>query len=182
VRLAVPIRTKDLVLHSLDAAHARGPYAAWMQDDEVVRYLEIRFAPPDVPALEQFIARTNDSADNLLLGLFPASEPERHIGNIKLGPIDRRHACASIGVLIGAKSYWGKGLATQAVAAVAEYGFTACGLERVEAGFYAENVASQRAFKHAGFVEEGRRMRARRSGDTRTDEIVMGRLRDPQSA
>ena len=40
------------------------------------------------------------------------------------------------------------------MAAVAELGFSDFGLERVEAGFYADNVASQRAFKRAGFVEE----------------------------
>ena len=181
MRLTTPIRTKDLILRSLDASHARGPYAAWMRDEEITRYLEIRFAPPDEIALEQFITRMNDSADNLLVGLFPVDAVDRHIGNIKLGPIDCRHACASIGVLIGAKEYWGRGFAAQAVAAIADHGFGACGLERVEAGFYAENVASQRAFKRAGFVEEGRRIRARRSGDTRTDEIVMGRLRDPHA-
>ncbi len=182
VLLAAPLKTADLILRSLDASHARGPYATWMHDDDVTRYLEVRFAPPDAAALELFIGRMNDSADNLLLGLFPAGDPRRHIGNIKLGPIDPRHAVAAIGVLIGAREFWGRGLATQAVTAVAEYGFESCGLERVEAGFYAENAASQRAFRRAGFVEEGRRFRARRSGDARTDEIVMGRLRDPRPA
>jgi [ribosomal protein S5]-alanine N-acetyltransferase len=182
VLLATPIKTADLILRSLDVRHASGPDAAWMRDEDVTRYLEVRFSRPDKAALELFIRRMNDSTDNLLLGLFPASDPQRHVGNIKLGPIDPRHAVASIGVLIGAKEFWGRGFATQAVAAVAEYGFDSCGLERVEAGFYAENAASQRAFKRAGFVEEGRRFRARRSGDARTDEIVMGRLRDPLSA
>ena len=180
--LASPIRTAGLLLRSLDIGHAGGPYAAWMHDEQVTRFLEVRFEPPDRSALEQFIRRMNDSPDNLLLGLFPATDPQRHIGNIKLGPIDPRHAVAAIGVLIGAKEYWGRGLAGEAVAAVAEYGFANCRLERVEAGFYAENEASQRAFKRAGFIEEGRRLRARRSGDARTDEIIMGRLREPHSA
>jgi [ribosomal protein S5]-alanine N-acetyltransferase len=182
VLLATPIRTAGLVLRSLDVSHAGGPYAAWMRDEDVTRYLEVRFAPPDRSALEEFIRRMNESTDNLLLGLFPAADPQRHIGNIKLGPIDPRHSVAAIGVLIGAKEYWGKGLAGEAVAAVAEYGFASYDLERVEAGFYAENEASQRAFKRAGFVEEGRRFRARRSGDARTDEIIMGRLREQHSA
>jgi RimJ/RimL family protein N-acetyltransferase len=153
-----------------------------MRDDDVTRYLEVRFAPPDAASLELFIKRMNDSTDNLLLGLFPQGEADRHIGNIKLGPIDSRHAVAAIGILIGAKDYWGRGIAGEAVAAVAELGFNDFGLERVEAGFYAENVASQRAFKRAGFAEEGRRRSARRSGGARTDEIVMGRLRDAHRA
>ena len=153
-----------------------------MRDDDVTRYLEVRFAPPDAAALELFIKRMNDSTDNLLLGLFPSADAERHIGNIKLGPIDSRHAVAAIGVLIGDKDYWGRGFAAESVAAVAELGFSDFGLERVEAGFYADNVASQRAFKRAGFVEEGRLIAARRLGDTRTVEILMARLRAPHPA
>jgi [ribosomal protein S5]-alanine N-acetyltransferase len=149
-----------------------------MRDEDVTHYLEVRFAPPDAAALEAFIRKMNGSDDNLLLGLFPKRDPKRHIGNIKLGPIDRRHASAAIGIVIGAKEFWGKGLASQAVAAVAEYGFAALGLDRVEAGFYADNLASQAAFRHAGFVAEGSRLAARRCGGTRTDEIIMGRLRD----
>jgi RimJ/RimL family protein N-acetyltransferase len=182
VLLAAPLETRDLILHSLDLRHANGPYAAWMADDDVTRYLEVRFAPPDAKALEAYIGSMNYSADNLLLGLFPKGDPQRHIGNVKLGPIDPRHASGVIGILIGAKEFWGKGLAGQAVAAVADYGFAALGLERLEAGFYADNLASQRAFLRAGFVQEGRRLGARRCGGTRADEIIMGRLRDPHRA
>jgi [ribosomal protein S5]-alanine N-acetyltransferase len=175
-----PIETKGLILRSLDGGHAHGPYADWMRDPEVTRFLEVRFAPPDEAALAAFIARMNDSDDNLLLGLFPGAEPQRHIGNIKLGPIDERHKAAPIGIAIGVKECWGRGFATQAVAAMSEYAFDVLGLERLEAGFYAGNEASQRAFTRAGFVEEGRRRGGRLLDGVRTDEILMGRLRNSQ--
>jgi RimJ/RimL family protein N-acetyltransferase len=177
VLVATALSTEDLILRSLDVHHASGPYSAWVRDADVTRHLEVRFSPPDVAALERFIRAMNESDDNLLLGLFPADDPKRHIGNIKLGPIDRRHACAAIGILIGEKAYWGRGLAGQAVAAVATHAFATLGLERVEAGFYAGNVASQRAFRRAGFVQEGRRVGARSFEGGRTDEIIMGLLR-----
>ena len=66
-----PIETDDLILRSLDVGYAHGPYAAWMRDAEVTRFLEVRFAPPDEVALAAFIVRMNGSDDNLLLGLFP---------------------------------------------------------------------------------------------------------------
>src|SRR5262249_14356527 len=151
-----------------EASDARGGYAAWMRDPEVTRYLEVRFDPPDAARLETFIATMNASADNLLLGLFPRSAPQRHIGNIKLGPIDRRHKVAALGIAIGERDFWGRGLATQAVAAVSDHALAALGLERVEAGFYADNVASQRAYLRAGFVEEGRQRGARLCDGKRT--------------
>jgi RimJ/RimL family protein N-acetyltransferase len=69
------------------------------------------------------------------------------------------------------------GYATQAVAAVSAYAFDVLGLDRLEAGFYADNETSQRAFKRAGFVEEGRRRGARICDGARMDEVLMGRLR-----
>ena len=176
--LDTPIETKDLILRSLEAGHAQGPYAAWMRDPGVTRFLEVRFAPPNEVALAAFIIRMNGSDDNLLLGLFPREEPQRHIGNIKLGPIDKRHKSASIGIAIGAKDCWGRGYASQAVAALSEHAFAVLGLERLEAGFYADNETSQRAFKRAGFVEEGCRRGGRILDGMRMDEILMGRLRE----
>ena len=175
--LSKPIETADLILRSLDESLARGSYAAWMRDPAVIRYLEVRFAPPGETRLETFIATMNASDDNLLLGIFPRAEPKRHIGNIKLGPIDRRHKTAPLGIAIGERGYWGRGLATQAIAAVSDHALSALGLDRVEAGFYADNLASQRAFLRAGFAEEGRRRAARAFEGARTDEVLMGKIR-----
>lgn len=175
--LKTPIETKELILRSLDPSAAHGPYAAWIRNPEVTRYLEVRFAAPDERALEAYVERMNSSEDNLLLGLFPKAEPQQHIGNVKLGPVDRRHGVAAIGIMIGATEFWGRGLAGQAVAATSDYAFGVLGLARVEASFYAANLSSQRAFRRAGFVEEGRRRGARLCDSVRTDEVLMGRLR-----
>ena len=174
--LGKSIETADLILRSLDTRLALGSYAAWMRDPAVTRYLEVRFAPPDESALAAFIERMNASDDSLLLGIFPRAEAHRHVGNIKLGPIDRRHKSAALGIALGERECWGRGFATQAIAAVSAHAFATLGLERLEAGFYADNVASQRAFLRAGFVEEGRRLGARLCEGARTDEVLMGRL------
>lgn len=174
--LETPIETPDLILRSLDVSHARGPYAAWMRDPAVNRFLEVRFHPPEPAELEAYIAKTNASTGQLLLGLFLKAEPQRHIGNIKLGPISVHHRAAAVGIAIGAVGLWGRGLATQAISALADYAFGTLRLDRLEAGFYAANEASQRAFRRAGFVDEGRRRGARLCDGVRIDEIIMGRL------
>ena len=61
---------------------------------------------------------------------------------------------------------------------MSDYAFTTLGLHRVEAGFYGNNQASQRAFCSAGFVEDGRRRERRLFEGIRVDEVIMGRLRD----
>lgn len=177
MRVSAPLGTPDLLLRSLDPAAARGAYACWIRDPQVTRYLEVRLSAPNEAALEAYIGRMNASPDHLLLGIFLRSEPQRHIGNIKLGPIDLRHRSAPVGIAIGARELWGKGLASQAIRALAEHAFETLGLERLEAGVYAPNEASVRAFERAGFELEGRRRGARLFEGVRTDELVMGRLR-----
>jgi ribosomal-protein-alanine N-acetyltransferase len=49
-----------------------------------------------------------------------------------------------------AKSYWGKGLATEAAAAVMKYGFVQLRLERIVAVAYPENIPSQVIMKKLG--------------------------------
>jgi ribosomal-protein-alanine N-acetyltransferase len=173
-----PLETRDLILRPLEVGHAHGPYAAWLHDAEVSQFLETRFNPPDEAALEAYIVSMNASPDNLLLGMFLRTGQETHVGNIKIGPIDWCHHTASIGILI-AREHWGKGFAVQSIEALSNHAFTELDLERLDAGCYAANKGSRRAFLKAGFVEEGcRRSARRRGGDgARMDEILMGRLR-----
>lgn len=52
-------------------------------------------------------------------------------------------------------SFQGKGLMTQAVKMVCEYGFRVLHLHRIEAGVMPSNIASQRVLEKNGFIREG---------------------------
>ena len=172
--LETPLQRPDLVLRTLDGSHAGGAYLAWMNDPEIMAYTESRFASHDAASLEAFIAVMNESPANLLLGLFDRSD-DTHIGNIKLGPIEREHQRAWIGIVIGDRTRWGRGLAAQAIDAVARHGLETLGLRRVLAGIYADNAGSLRAFAKAGFAEIARIPGHSRSGEAFIDDIIVAR-------
>lgn len=54
------------------------------------------------------------------------------------------------------RSHWGRGLATEAVAGMLEYGWRAFGIERVMATTAPENHASHRVLEKCGFVRAER--------------------------
>lgn len=54
-----------------------------------------------------------------------------------------------------AKPYWGKGIMTQALSVLIEYGSNVRGICRFEAPVYADNIASQKVLLKCGFKEEG---------------------------
>lgn len=165
-----------ILLRTLQPDDATLTYLGWLSDPEINAYLEVRFSPPNsVDALASFIAASNASLDTVLLGIF-IQENQRHIGNIKLGPIDWNHLVADIGFLIGDKRQWGRGYASQAISLMGDYAFFHLGLAKLTAGCYSGNEGSRRALLKAGFLEEGRRMSQWFVSGSREDGILMGRV------
>lgn len=127
-------------------------YLAWLNDPEINRFLETRWREQTMESIRDFVASMLASEDSYLFAIL---EGERHVGNIKLGPVHARHAYADVSYFIGARGAWGRGLATDAIKLATKIGFQRLGLHRVQAGLYASNIGSARALEKAGFVREG---------------------------
>jgi RimJ/RimL family protein N-acetyltransferase len=131
-------------------------YMAWLEDPQVKRYLETRFATQTLQSVRDFVAAVNASDDEHLHGMF-LRDGGAHIGNIKVGPVKRRHGLADISLLVGERACWGQGYATEAIVAASTHAFGALGVRKLSAGIYAPNTGSIRAFVKAGYREEARR-------------------------
>jgi RimJ/RimL family protein N-acetyltransferase len=79
----------------------------------------------------------------------------KHIGNIKLGPINIHHNYAEIGLMIGDKDSWGKGFASKSISMITQFGFNQLELEKLNAGCYENNIGSKKSFENAGYQVEG---------------------------
>lgn len=168
--------TERLMLRQLSINDAEGPYAMWVRDPEVIRYLEIRFNPPDQKQLRKYIQEMNSSADNLVVGLV-RKDTGMHIGNIRVGPIDKWHSRAAVGLMLGDRSSWGNGFASEALTAVTDFAFNVLELKKLYAGLYSPNRGVERAFEKAGYhVEAVRRAHAVLDG-ARIDVIEMAKFR-----
>jgi RimJ/RimL family protein N-acetyltransferase len=175
VRLDRPLETPRLTLRSLSSSDVTSRYVGWLNDSEVNRYLETRHTVQSKETVRAFVESMNASIDNLLLGLFVKVD-SRHIGNVRLGPIINHHRHAAIGLVIGEKSEWHKGLAAEAIDAVAGHALRVLDLRKVIAGFYAGNTISMKAFRRAGFVEEARLRDHWWHEDAWQDGVLMARF------
>jgi RimJ/RimL family protein N-acetyltransferase len=77
---------------------------------------------------------------------------------------------------------WGRGLATEAVAAVIEYAFGSLGLDRVEAWVESPNIRSLATARRIGLTEYGRLAQRYPHRERPHESIVLGRSRDPEPA
>lgn len=78
---------------------------------------------------------------------------DRLVGAIALEAVPR-HRRAELGYWIGVE-HWGRGYATEAGAAVLDFGFGTLGLNRIEAHCFLGNEASSRVLDKLGFRLEG---------------------------
>ena len=142
-------------LFVLTKDHVSGNYVQWLRNPIVNRFLESRLAAHDIESTRAFVESNLASSTSLFLGIRARQINNSHVGNIKLGPIDRNHATAEVGIMIGEPAAWGKGLATEAIDLLSVIAIRQLRLRRLTAGCYASNVGSERAFQKAGFCVEG---------------------------
>ena len=148
------IQTPRTFLRALTSLDAVQTYADWLNDHEVNQYMETRHVHHTIKSCKTFIQKCNADPCSHLFGIF-LKENGVHLGNAKLGFINKVHGSGQLSMFIGDKSVWGKGLATEIVRSLTEYGFTHLGLERIQAGCYEEHEASLRVFKKVGYQVEG---------------------------
>ena len=151
-------------------------YCRWMNDSSTNRFLESRFYSHSPETLREYIVNKQGDSLNAFFAIV-LKEGNRHIGNIKLGPIDSNHRLADIGILIGEKDCWGKGYASEAISLVVGYAFNTLSLHKVTAGCYAPNKGAIRAFEKIGFIQEGvRKAHCIFEGDY-VDDVLLGLVR-----
>ncbi len=171
------IESQRLYFRAVTPTDAAGNYLRWMNDPEVTQFLESRFRPQSVESIQAYIEDLANSKDNIFCAIVQKSD-HRHIGNIRLGPIEWVHRRAEVGLLIGEKDCWGHGLGTEAYKMIAEHAFFSLNLNKVTAGAYDENKGSRQALVKAGFVEEGRRRSHCFVDGAYVDVFVYGALRE----
>ena len=150
---ALPLVGRQVYLRLVQPDDAAGCYLQWMNDPIVTRYLETKAGTHTEASLREYIHGLLADRDSLFLAIV-LREDDRHIGNIKIGPINRRHLLGDIGIIIGEADCWGRGLATEAIALLKDYAFRQLGLHKITASCYGNNAGSARAFEKAGFITE----------------------------
>lgn len=167
--------TQRLILETLTPSNMSPDYVEWLEDPEIVRYVEVRHAKHTGDTVARFVESMLASANDLMMGIF-IKTTGRHIGNIKLGGVNWHYGRGDIGVIIGDKACWGQGYGTEAIDCLSRLAFAGVGLRRLEAGAYASNKGCIKAFLKAGFREEGVLADYWLLNGKPEDSVLMGRL------
>lgn len=153
---SVYIEGRRIYLKGIQKTDANALYCSWLNDPKVNSYLCCRFEKWTLPKMRRYIEETINDRSSYFWAIY-RKDTCAHIGNIKLGYVNIDYRYGDIGVIIGERSSWGKGFATEAIQLVKKHAFTKLKLHKLTAGSYANNYGSIRAFQKAGFFIEGTR-------------------------
>lgn len=98
-------------------------------------------------------------------------------GTIGFNEIDRGIKCGTIGYWLG-QNFQGKGIMSQALETIIEYGFRDLNLNKIEIRVATENLKSRALPERFGFKEEGVIRDAEWLYDRYVDHVVYGLLRN----
>ncbi|MDG2297228.1 MAG: GNAT family protein [Gammaproteobacteria bacterium] len=149
------MKGKFLQLRVVQSSDCTEEYLSWLENPTINQYLETRWEKQNLSRIRSFVKTMEESGNNILFAIIEKSS-KKHIGNIKLGPINYNHQYADISYFIGDSKKWGKGYATEAIELVTHYAFNDLDLENVLAGVYESNVGSQRVLEKVGYIFQGK--------------------------
>ena len=151
------IETERLVIEPFNERYLTERYVAWLNDPEVVRFSEQRFTTHTTESSRAYM-QSFEGTPNYFWAFVTRGRSSEHIGNVN-AYVDTRNKVGDVGILIGEKSYWGKGYGLEVFVAVTDYLFREMHVRKVTAGTVAGNKGMLRIMKRAGMKEDGRRIR-----------------------
>lgn len=166
------LESKPIYLKPFLKSDVTSRYISWLNDPEVNQYSVRRVHPyTDIEAYK-YIENLNHNEKVLAIC---SNDTDEHIGNIKYGPIDWSNLNCEISIVIGEKSYWNKGIASEAIYLILKHLFFTLDMNRV--GADSCNPAFIKMAKKLGFRAEGVMKNRMRFGNRFVDYTVLGILK-----
>ncbi len=165
-----------IYLRGLRAQDLDGNWYTWFNDADVTHYQDKGYFPNSREKQARYYESVTASNTDVVLAIAD-SATHMHIGNVGLHRINWVHRTAVLGIVIGEKEYWRRGLGKQAWALITHYGFETLNLNKITATVIDGNLRSLRCALAAGYEKEGVQVEQLYKHGTYHDLIFVGLTR-----
>lgn len=148
------LETEKYVLRRLKVTDAKSLYN-YFSKDAVTKYYDLEpfQAPQQAVELIESLLFRYEAKQQIRWGITLKNQGDI-IGTCGLHAIEKEHAKAELGYDLH-PNYWGKGVMTEVIARIVDFGFEEMKLNRIEALYNPINHASRRVLEKNGFKIEG---------------------------
>lgn len=147
------LQGKQIYLRAITMSDATEEYVQWVNDPEVTKGLATGVHPSGIEDLKAYINAVIADSNAIMFAVCNLNGV--HIGNIKLDRFDHIAGTAELGLMIGNKSYWGKGIGTEMCELILNYSFKELNLRKVSLTVYGNNPGAVKLYQKIGFEIEG---------------------------
>ena len=124
----------------------------WMQDEELVRFLQANFEAKKLSDCEAFILAAAEDTQNRHWAI--CNDEDEYLGTISLKQIDRKNGNAEYAMVMR-KCALGTGASQYGAEEILRIAFEEMGLNRVYLNVLEDNVRANNFYEKFGFVFEG---------------------------
>lgn len=142
------IHTPRFVLKELQASDASERYLSWLSDKDSAKYISYKQA--ETSELAQYIEQQYQDNNCFFWGIFTNNE---HIGNIKYQRLSNHLNVATMGILIGEKSWRGRGVAGEIINSSMDFLKDHHGISEINLGVEKSNTPAIKAYENIGFKQ-----------------------------
>lgn len=146
--LKTTISTPRFILKELQASDASERYLSWLSDKDSAKY--ISYKQSEISELAQYIEQQYQDNNCFFWGIFTNNE---HIGNIKYQRLSDRIHVATMGILIGEKSWRGRGVAGEVINSTMDFLKSYHSISEINLGVEKSNTAAIKAYENIGFKQ-----------------------------
>lgn len=158
-------------------------YVKWFSDPDLRGYLSKHLPigqAQEEKWFEQHLTMADRNTQSWAIDAQPADMavgPWAHIGGCGLHEIDWRNRWGELGIVIGARDYWGRGYGTDTVQTLCAWAFDTLNLNRVYLRVFVDNARAIHCYEKVGFQHEGRLRQHDFHDGAYRDTLLMGLLR-----
>ena len=160
-----------LSINILQVEQVTQRYVDWYSNEEVVRYSDNQYRKFSFDGQCSYVQNCLQNEDSDLYGIF---DDTTHIGNILIRGLSSYHKKAELTYVIGETNYWGKGVASFAIANMIKIYREKFDLNKLFAGIASGNIGSSKVLEKNGFVIEGIRKKHLFYGGNFFDQVDYG--------
>ena len=102
----IDLESERLIYKRVSAEHLTDDYVNWINDPEVNMYLETKVSYT-LDLLKSYV--DEQYLNEVYFWGIHLKETNKHIGNIKIDPVEIKHGICEYGIMMGDKNEWGKG-------------------------------------------------------------------------
>ena len=169
------IKGKNYFIKTFTEKDIEDKYIAWLNDNEVNKYLEIRHTKQTINSAKKYINSFYENIEKYLWGIY--NNKKELIGTINLYNIIPFHGLANISIMIGDKEHWGTSAALESKKLVIDHAFSKLNIRKIIAGSYSVNLSINFTLKRLGFTLEAKLKKNRKLDNGKyCDEYKWGLL------